>query len=981
MDVIDSFVAQLFRHLPLLSLLPVFLAGLVAGVRLKARRSAAQRKSLLSLFSGLQTFTQNLDECNDLKKIVEDALAGTLRAFDAEHGFILLEGEAGAGLSQISACGVSAPAVEELSREAMRAYLAFASNRWGNLLAVADLGAEGLDGGSFGPQFREFVAILKKEGWRSLLILGLATERGIHGTLVAGRRTPRPSKPEERHLAVVIGNQMNAALDNWSLVRERERQNKYLQTLDLAGRAMREVVDFHGQVATLRQNMKDLLPGCDFALAMQDSPTRPLEIAVPFEHCGHSGPAAGREASRLEKVVAETRAPLLIGENWQWARYPSSFAPGTPPIRTWCGVPMTFSDGSKGVLSVANFERERAITVQQLDLIRVLANEAAGAFENARAFQREQRRASHLALMNEIGRRATSVLDTEELPPNICNQVRKAFGLDWARLEVWDRKSDELVVQAEAGYGHQLVGHRTPLSRGLSGSAAVRGEPVVANRVPRGEEPDHSLLASDAGSGVSLPLAYQGELLGVLTLESRREQAFSSQDVLTLKTLADQLSIALRNARAYKNAVEEAITDGLTGLKTHRYFMEALERELGRSQRSGDPFAVIMMDLDQFKLVNDQQGHLEGDRVLRLVAKLLKDQLRQSSVLARYGGDEFSVLLPDMTEEQAYCAAERLRQSIEKDPSLATHHVTASFGIAVYPQHGATHQAILQVADTGMYLAKHEKGNRVRAAMPVPHWVQAEAFLGVEFKRKFSTGPEAFTEILHHLEKAVNADGEVRVVDAVTSLARAIDLSDHYTRYHGQAVSRVAVQIARQMRLPDEEVEEIRRAGILHDIGKIGIPHAILYKPAPLTAEEFTVMQGHSVNGQRILEPLKVGVVRRIGLMVRHHHERFDGGGYPDHLKGDEIPLGARILTLADSFDTMVSERGYKKARTLEEAILEVLRCRDTHFDPALVQAFLRSLETYGDPRGNTVWDHEDNVALEEIAQWVSEAKLSGQDR
>jgi diguanylate cyclase (GGDEF)-like protein len=980
MDVIDSFVAQLLRHLPLLSLLTALLAGVVAGVSIQARRSAAQRKALVSLFSGLQAFNQNLDECNDLKKIAEDALAGTLRAFGAKHGFILLEGESGAGLGHVSTCGLSAPAVEELSSEAMRTYLTSAANRWGNLLAVADLEAEGLEGGSLGPQFREFVAILKKEGWKSLLILGLATERGIHGTLVAGRRMRQVPKPEERHLAVVIGNQINAALDNWSLVRERERQNKYLRTLDLAGRAMREVFDFHGQVATLRQNMKDLLPGCDFALAMQDSPTGPLEIAVPFDHCGDSGSAAGTEASRLEKVVAETRAPLLIGENWQWAKYPASFAPGTPPIRTWCGVPITFSDGSKGVLSVANFERERAITVQQLDLIRVLANEAAGAFENARAFQREQRRASHLALLNEIGRRATSVLDTEELPPNICNQVCQSFGLDWARLEVWDRKSDELVVQAEAGYGNQLVGHRTPLSRGLSGTAAVRGEPVVARWVPSGEEPDHSLLAPAACSGVSLPLVYQGELLGVLTLESRREHAFSNQDVLTLKTLADQLSIALRNARAYQNAVEEATTDGLTGLKTHRYFMEALERELGRSQRSGCLFAVIMMDLDQFKLVNDQQGHLEGDRVLRLVAKLLKDQLRQSSVLARYGGDEFSVLLPDTTEEQARCTAERLRQSIEKDPSLATHHVTASFGIAVYPQHGATHQAILEVADTGMYLAKHEKGNRVRAAMPVPHCVQVEAFLGVEFKRKFSTGPEAFTEILHHLEKAVNADGEVRVVDAVTSLARAIDLSDHYTRYHGQAVSRVAVQIARQMRLPDKEVEEIRRAGILHDIGKIGIPHAILYKPAPLTAEEFTVMQGHSVNGQRILEPLKVGVVQRIGLMVRHHHERFDGGGYPDHLKGDEIPLGARVLTLADSFDTMVSERGYKKARTLEEAILELLRCRDTHFDPALVQAFLTSLETYGDPRGNTVWDHEDNVALEEIAQWVSAAKLSGQD-
>ena len=978
MSVIDTFVSQLLWHLPSLILLLSLFGALVVGARIQGRRAAVQRNSLVSLFSNLQNFNQNLDECSDPKKMAEGALAGTLTNLGARQGLVLLEGEAGAGLSHISACGLSAPAVEELSAEAMREYVASSAKRWGNLLVVADLGAEELEARSFGPQFREFVAIMKKEGLRSLLIIGLATQRSTYGALVAGRRTREVYKPEELHLAVVIGNQLNAALDNWSLVREKQRHDKYLRTLDLVGRAMRESFDLHEQVANLRQNMKDLLPGCDFALAMQDSPEGPLETVVLFKHCSDAGSATGTEASWLEKEVARTRAPLVIEENWQWARYPSSFAPGTPPIRTWCGVPITFSDGSKGVLSVANFERERAIRVQQLDLICVLANEAAGAFENARAFQREQRRASHLALLNEIGRKATSVLNTEELLPNICNQVRKAFGLDWARLNVWDRKSDELVVQAESGYGKELVGHRAPIGRGLAGTAAKRGEPVVANWVP--SEPEQSMLAPEVRSGVSLPLAYQDELLGVLTLESRRDQAFSAQDVLTLKTLADQLSIALHNARAYQNAVEEAITDGLTGLKTHRYFMEALERELGRSQRSGRPFAVIMMDLDQFKPVNDQHGHLEGDRVLRQVAKLLNDQLRQSSVLARYGGDEFSVLLPDTTEEEAQRAAERFRRSIEKEPLLATHHVTASFGIAVYPQHGATHKQILQVADTGMYLAKHEKGNRVRGAMPVPHYVQVEAYLDVEFKRKFSTGPEAFTEILNHLEKAVDADGEVRVVDAVTSLARAIDLSDHYTRDHSQAVSRVAAQIARQMHLPDEEVAEIRRAGILHDIGKIGIPHTILYKPASLTAEEYAAMQGHSVNGQRILDPLKVAVAQRIGLMVRHHHEKFDGCGYPDHLKGHEIPLGARILTLADSFDTMVSERGYKKALTLEQAILEVLRCRDTHFDPEVVQAFLRSIETYGDPRGNTVWDHEDYVALQEIVQCVSEGELSGQD-
>jgi diguanylate cyclase (GGDEF)-like protein/putative nucleotidyltransferase with HDIG domain len=406
--------------------------------------------------------------------------------------------------------------------------------------------------------------------------------------------------------------------------------------------------------------------------------------------------------------------------------------------------------------------------------------------------------------------------------------------------------------------------------------------------------------------------------------------------------------------------------------------MEALERELGRSQRSGQPFAVIMMDLDQFKLVNDQHGHLEGDRVLRLTAKLLSDGVRQSSVLARYGGDEFSILLPDTTEEQAQCAAERLRGVIEKEPLLAARRVTASFGIASYPQHGATHREILQVADMGMYVAKHEHGNRVRGATPVSRHALVEAYLDVEFKRKFSTGPAAFNQILQHLEKAVDAEGEVRVVDAVTSLARAIDLSDHYTRFHGQAVSRVAAQIARQMGLPDEAVAEIRRAGILHDIGKIGIPHNILYKPAPLTREEYTVMQGHSVNGQRILEPLKVAAAQRLGLMVRHHHERFAGDGYPDRLKGHEIPLGARILTLADSFDTMVSERGYKKARTLEEAITELLRCRDTHFDPELVQAFLKSLEIHGDPRVNTVSHNEEELALEEVAHWVSNGVLAG---
>jgi putative nucleotidyltransferase with HDIG domain len=185
----------------------------------------------------------------------------------------------------------------------------------------------------------------------------------------------------------------------------------------------------------------------------------------------------------------------------------------------------------------------------------------------------------------------------------------------------------------------------------------------------------------------------------------------------------------------------------------------------------------------------------------------------------------------------------------------------------------------------------------------------------------------------------------------VTALAFAIDAKDHYTQGHSQSVSRLAAQIARQIGLSDSEVEEVRLAGILHDIGKIGVPESVLHKPGLLTPEEYEVMKTHAVLGEKILEPLKVKAIAHIRGMVRHHHEHFDGRGYPDRLQGEQIPIGARLLTVADCFDTMVSDRSYKKGRTFDEAVDELRRCGGTQFDPSLVQAFVQSLEALGDPR------------------------------
>jgi len=190
------------------------------------------------------------------------------------------------------------------------------------------------------------------------------------------------------------------------------------------------------------------------------------------------------------------------------------------------------------------------------------------------------------------------------------------------------------------------------------------------------------------------------------------------------------------------------------------------------------------------------------------------------------------------------------------------------------------------------------------------------------------------------------------VTKHIEMIAAGVDAKDHYTWNHSQSVSRLAAQTARQMGLPDWLVEEVRLGGIIHDVGKIGVPEPVLNKPSALTPEEYELMKSHALLGARILEPLKVKAIERIRDMVLHHHERVDGTGYPDHLKGNYIPPGARIVAVAEAFDTMRSKTVYKAERSAEEAVAELRRCSGTQFDPDIVEAFVRSLET---PTGGCV--------------------------
>ena len=934
-------------HLFQVPALPCLAIILLLVLFLEHRRQRVQREKNADLqwFSELHLFDRALAESPDPKQMADLTMQRTTEMLGSADSYILVQTTGSDAISHVCAQGLNARTVERLSNEPLRTYLAACGERWGNLLVVPNLSFPPLEvAWQRDALFQELREVCAGDGLRTLLLVGLQVRDSSYGVMLMGSRKPRIFRPIELRLLLAIGSQLGVAMENWSLHRAAERHDQELRILHRVSESLRATFDLESQVEILREELKGVLGTTNFSLSLQESPEGPLKTVVPFETADGEDTPGAAEVDGLAEFVCQGRSPLLLNQELPAAARRLGIKPVDGRLRTWCGVPIHFSDGALGVLAAGDFERENTINQEQFELIQVLADEAASAIESARLFQKERRRSSHLALLNELAQKAASVLNPNQLLDSICGDVRSAFDRDLARVEVVDLQKNELVVEAQAGYGAELLGRRARCGEGLSGTAAMSREPALANSVLR--DPRYVALHPGVRSALSLPLWYRDDLLGVLSLESFRENSFSQQEVLTLQSLADQLAIALHNARAYQSALDQAITDGLTGLKTHRYFMEALDGEWRRSIRTGRPFSVIMMDLDGFKRVNDLGGHLEGDKVLAAVATLLDARSRQSNVVARYGGDEFALLMPETNTEQAEILAERLRAALEADHFLRAHGVTASFGIATFPDHGPTQGEIVSLADSGMYLAKNCNGNCVKVASLSIAAGNAErdqelleAYLGVAVKRMFSTGNEAFSHYRHKFKQMKP------LLDTITALAFAVEAKDPFTRGHSEEVSRWAAKIALQVGLSEAEIEDIKLAGIIHDVGKIHVPDPLLVKPTLLTAQEYEIVKSHAAWGAKIVEPLKVTAIERI---VRHHHEAFDGQGYPDNLKGDQIPLGARIMTVADAFQAMVSARPYRKARPVEEALAELQRCRGTQFDPFVVDAFLRSIQSLG---------------------------------
>jgi two-component system cell cycle response regulator len=447
-----------------------------------------------------------------------------------------------------------------------------------------------------------------------------------------------------------------------------------------------------------------------------------------------------------------------------------------------------------------------------------------------------------------------------------------------------------------------------------------------------------------------LPISYGETLLGVLNVESRDEIAFAPQDVLILNTLADLLATALHNSFVFQKLQQQSITDGLTGIKTRRFFWEALSSEWKRASRSGRPFSVVLIDLDKFKEVNDSLGHLEGDLVLARVGRLLEQKCRQSNVVARYGGDEFIILMPETGIEQAQVLAERLRLWLATDPMLEEHHITGSFGVASFPVHGFSMEDLIRIADAAMYIAKHAGGNQVSTSDAFGEGSSVHRQLVAVFIEGFlqrdHNGPEHLEELVSTLRKLCGRDGDAdqkALKEAVEALSRAAELREHNAAGHGEQCAHYAGMIARGLNLPGPEAEEVTFAARMHDLGKLFIPDRILNKPGALTEDELGVIRTHPHLGAEVLRALPE--TERVAQAIDSHHEAFDGSGYPLGLKGESIPLYGRIVAVVDAYVNMTSDRSFAPPKTDEQALAELEKLSGTRFDGMIVRLFARLLK------------------------------------
>lgn len=548
-------------------------------------------------------------------------------------------------------------------------------------------------------------------------------------------------------------------------------------------------------------------------------------------------------------------------------------------------------------------------------------------------------------IVREAAARICASLDVEETMRAVADSAKRALAADRATCYV-----NEIEGQVVSGvYTTETDPRRRAFVEGSVGKGErelpiwraqlAQADPILVVEDVGTSEVIPASLRKGLGSGAFLGVLFEHgsvqdgpgrTILGTLFVTYRQPRRISTEERSIAGGLANLATLALANARLHAQtlrslhaAEQQAGTDELTGLCNRRVVEEHLESMAALAAERHEALSVIVLDLDEFKEINDRHGHGIGDDCLRAVGHAIGSSLRRGDRAGRVGGEEFLILLPSTSAKGAWLVAERLRARIAEIPTAVGVELSASFGVASYPMHATSASALVRAADTAMYSAKAIGRNRSVLFNP------AQARVRTEHTRRAQASNEGY-------------------LGSVLALAAAMDARDPSTHAHSTTVALYAAEIATRLGLNGDRVEEVRIAGLLHDIGKVGVSDAVLHKPGRLTASESAEMRRHPEIGAKLLVHPGVADVRE---WVLQHHERPDGRGYPYGLVHGEIRQEALILGVADAYEAMTADRPYRRSLEPAAARHELEAGRGSQFDERVLDAFLTYLDHPGSAR------------------------------
>ncbi len=518
-----------------------------------------------------------------------------------------------------------------------------------------------------------------------------------------------------------------------------------------------------------------------------------------------------------------------------------------------------------------------------------------------------------------LRRVATAV--AEERPPQelfalVASQMAELLGAECAIVTRFEWS--EAVVAGVAGADAPPAGWRSGLhSAAALGSVHRTGRPA---RIEYDELPGDPVAAHARAGGflraVAAPVMVASDVWGAVLVATTRRGGLAEQEVEDRVTRFGELvGLGVANAAARARMAEAAATDPLTGLANERVFNERLLAESSRAERHGHPLSLVLLDLDHFKTVNDLHGQQAGDRVLVEVGRLLLSMSREEDLVARIGGEQFGLLLPDTDEFGGYQVAERARRAVAETTFEGAGRLTLSGGICSHERAGRPH-------------------NLVRLAKGALYWAKANGRDAC-----FIYTPEVVEALT--AEERAETMARSRALAGLRALAQAVDARDPTTLAHSERVARLAARLAAELGWPGADCERLREAGLLHDVGKIGIADAVLFKPGRLTPDEYAQIKRHVQLGVQIVSEV---LDERQVTWVRQHHERLDGGGYPCGVGREELDEGSLILAAADAWDAMTAPRVYRAPLSLEVARGELRSQTGTQFAPHVVAVMERLL-------------------------------------